>query len=181
MKTANKNILCGRAFVLLLALTAFSACGDEMGDYKQTVRSGLATLPWPKEMEALFGEGDHFITHYGFSPGPKEWNTEVYFGGRYRLTMQVDVEIDYKKHTIEKYTSPPKFYLWEIGPLTREKGEVFGAKIANQWVFDEAKWRKLVEATGDWTAIGLSVKKDNPIPGFDEYVKGWRAPRVQVK
>ena len=179
MNSVTKRLFQKRFFALLFALITLTACRDKMTDYKQTVRSGIATLPWPKEMEALFGEGDHFITHYEFSPGPKKWNTEIYFGGRYRFTMQVDVEIDYKKHVIERYTSPPKFYLWEIGPLTREKGEIVGAKIADQWIFDEAKWRKLVEAKGDWSVIGLPMKKDNPIPGFDEYVKGWRAPRVQ--
>ncbi|MBI3876542.1 MAG: hypothetical protein HY300_11440 [Verrucomicrobia bacterium] len=170
-----------RAVPLLLVLSALAACHDKMTDYKQTVRSGIATLPWPKEMEAMLGEGDHFITHYGFSPGPKEWNTEIYFDGRYRFTMQVDVEIDYKKHVVEKSTSPPKFYLSEIGSLTRENGKVVGAKIADQWDLDETKWRKLVEAHGDWSAIGVPVKKGSPILGFDEYVKGWRAPRVQVK
>ena len=65
-----------------------------MSDYIQTVKSGLETLPWPKEREALFGEGDHFVTDYGSSSGAKEWNTEVFFAGRYTLTLQVDVDID---------------------------------------------------------------------------------------
>jgi hypothetical protein len=95
--------------------------------------------------------------------------------------MQVKVEIDYKKHTVEKYTSPPRFYLWEIESLTREKDEIVGATIADQWVFDETKWRKLIESKGDWSAIGVPVKKESPLPGFAEYVKSWRASRVPVK
>jgi len=68
-------------------------------------------------MEALFGEGDHFITHYGFSPGPKQWNTEVFFGGRYTLTLQVDVTIDNQKHLVLTNVTAPKFYLVEAGSL----------------------------------------------------------------
>ena len=40
-------------------------------------------------MEALYGEGDNFITEYNFSSGPRLWNTEVFFGGRYTMDMQV--------------------------------------------------------------------------------------------
>jgi hypothetical protein len=68
MNIVNRRFIYGRIFALLLALTAFTACGDEMDEYKQTVRSGLVALPWPSEMAALFGDADHFITHYGFSP-----------------------------------------------------------------------------------------------------------------
>jgi len=176
MKTDSKTFFFKRAFVLLLALLTLTACHDKMVDYKQTVRSGIATLPWPKEMEALFGEGDHAITHYAFSPGPKDWWTEIHFGGRYTLTMHVDVEIDYEKNLIVKYVSPPRFSLVEVGSLVRENGEIRGAKIADQWFFDEMRWKKLVEAKGDWSVIGLPVK-NSLIPSFDEYVKICRAPK----
>ena len=153
---------------------------NQMSDYIQTVKSGINSLPWPKEMEALFGEGDHFITHYGFSPGPKEWHTDIFFGGRYELALQVDVEIDYEKNLVKTNTSPPKFYLSEVESLIRKPNRPVGAKIAHEWILDEAKWKKLVQSKGDWSAIGIPVKTNSPIPGFDEYVNGWRAPVVKI-
>jgi hypothetical protein len=81
-----------------------------MSDYKETVWSGIATRPWPTEMEALFGEGDDFITEYGFSAEPRVWSAEIYFCGRYRLTMQVGLEVDYDNHIVTKHTSPPNLY-----------------------------------------------------------------------
>jgi hypothetical protein len=181
MNTTSRSFFHGRAFALLLAVAAFTACGDELTSYKQTVRSGLAVLPWPKEMEALFGEGDHFVTHYGFSSGEKEWDTEIFFGGRYELNMQVAVEIDYKNHAIVRYTSPPRFSLAEIDSIGHEKNGAESANYSGQWFFDEAKWKKLVEAKGDWSAIGLPVKKNSPVPGFDAFVRASRASRVQVR
>lgn len=180
MKIVVKSVLQRRLFALLLVLIAFTGCRDEMANYKHTIRSGLTTLPWPKQMEALFGEGDHFITHYGFSPGPKEWNTEIYFGGRYSLTLHVEVEIDDKKNIIKEAVSPPKFYLFEVKSLKR-LDHTFEADYSGQWVLDEAQWIKLVAAKGDWSALGIPVKKNSPLPDFDEFVKVVRAPRMQVK
>jgi hypothetical protein len=64
-------------------------------------------------MEEQFGTADHFITHFG-SRGKttNRWNTEVFFGGRYTLTMQVDVHVDYDKNQIE-VVGEPVFYLVE--------------------------------------------------------------------
>jgi len=182
MNEAVNVIRSGCTLILFVALAAMTSCGadKQMNDYIQTVQSGIKTLPWPKQMEALFGDGDHFITHYGFSPGPKEWTTEVFFGGRYTLALKVDVEIDYKAQTIKTNVSSPKFYLFEVGSLLRGAKGVEGADISKQWILDEEKWKKLVQAKGDWSAIGIPVKTNSPVPEFDEYVKGLRAPRVRI-
>ena len=159
------------------------SCGshNEMNAYIQTVQSGIKTLPWPKQIEKLLGESDHFITHYGFDADPKEWNTEVFFGGRYRLTLQVDVEIDYKNHLIKTNVSAPKFYLFEAGAIRRNaKRDVEGVDISGQWIFDQTQWNKLVEAKGDWSVLGIPVKTNSPLPGFEEHVNRARAPRVRI-
>jgi hypothetical protein len=164
---------------LLLVVGTIASCGEgtSMSDYVETAQSGIKTLPWPKEMEQLFGDGDHFITHYGFSPGPKEWNSEVFFGGRYTLTLQVDVVIEGR--TVAKSISPPKFYLSEVEKVVVDNGGA-GANFSGQWVLDEAQWKKLVQAKGDWSVIGIPVKTNSPVPGFENYVKGLRAPRMKI-
>lgn len=151
-----------------------------MNDYIKTVQSGISTLPWPKQMEKLFGEGDHFIVHYGFSPGPKEWQTEVFFYGRYTMALVVDVDIDYTTHLVKTNVVSPKFYLHEVSDVIHGPRGVEGANFDGQWILDETKWNELVQAKGDWSAIGIPVKTNSPVPGFDEYVKGVRAPRVKV-
>jgi hypothetical protein len=150
-----------------------------MSNYDTAVQSGIIGLPWPKEMESLFGEGDHFITHYGFSPGPKLWNSEVYFYGRYRLTMQVTVSLDPGNARVLGNTEPPKFYLREIKSVTTEDGTL-AAYFSGRWEFDSKKWKQLVQARGDWSVLGIPVKKNDPVPRFEEYVASLRAPIVKV-
>ena len=176
MTTCSKPFLFG-----LLLVLGLCGCGQTEKDYIQTTRSGIGSLPWPKQMEALFGDADHFITHYGMASGPRPWNTVVYFGGRYELALQVDVEINYRTHKIVKAVSPPKFHLSEIGSLIRNKAnQVEGADIAKNWVVDEVQWNQFVQANGDWSVIGITVRTNDPIPGFDEYVKGWRSLLIKV-
>lgn len=150
------------------------------GDYIKTVQSGIKTLPWPKQIESLFGDADHLITDYGLHPGPRIWTTEVFFYGRYSLAAQFKVEIDYQHCQVVTNTSPPKFYLYEVESLTTNAGEIDGARIAHQWTFDEAKWAALLQAKGNWSAIGIPVKTNSPLAGFDEYVKGEREPRIKI-
>jgi len=183
MRNVKTPIRSGGILALFLTIGVLSSCGgckqDTMNDYIQTVKSGLDTLPWPKEMEALFGEGDHFVTHYGVSPGPRKWTTEVFFGGRYTLALQVDVEIDYRNHTIKKNVSPPKFYLWEVESTFGIESPK-SAKISGQWILDQTKWEELVRAKGDWSALGIPVRTNSPVPGFEDYVQGLRAPRIRI-
>ena len=98
------------------------------------------------------------------------------FGGRYRLTLQVMVDIDYQHHTIKTNVTPPQIYLCELESLIGDSG----ANIAHQWVLDEPKWNKLVHAKGDWSVLVIPVKTNNPIPGFERYAAQWRAPRVKI-
>ena len=156
------------------------SCGRST-DYKATVRSGISNLPWPNQMEALFGEGDHFITHYGFDSKPKQWNTEVYFAGRYMLTLQVDVAIDYSTDTVLTNTIPAKFYLTEIAKIEKSPAGRLSIEFSNGWDLNEEQWSQLVAAKGDWSVLGISLRLSDPVPGFDEYVKVHRSPRVRVR
>ena len=130
-------------------------------------------------MEVLFGEGDYFITHYNFSPVPKTWNTEVFFGGRYELTLQLDVEIDYRKRNVVKSVTPPTFYLREVERVQFSPSGQPMVFYSDDWSFDETRWKKLVASGGDWSQIGISLKS-NAVPGFDQYEKAMREPRVRV-
>ena len=57
----------------------------------------------------------------------------------------------------------------------------FGGEPVLPWNIDEAGWQKLVVAKGDWSVLGISVKKNEPVTNFDEYVRRWREARVKVK
>ena len=180
------------SIVLVGAVMAFFlfGCGSEnprkqLSAYKITVGSGLVELPWPSQIESLFGEADHFIVHYGFLGGglkDEEWQSVVYFGGRYELALSVQVKVDYGKNQVVKSVSPPLFYLKEIqsiDAITSDGG--VDASVANVWVINEEKWKKLFDAKGDWLAIDISVDLKNPMPEFENYVQSCRRDRIKVK
>jgi len=148
-----------------------------MDDYIETLQSGIETLGWPREMEVLFGDADHSITHYGFSSEPRQWNSDVYIYGRYTLALTVEVNVDYKHNKIAGAASSPKFYLCRVSEIV-EGGK--GANFAGQWILDEAKWRQLVQAGGDFSAIGIPIETNNPVGGFDAYVRGYHAMHVKI-
>lgn len=164
----------------LLAMFLMTSCNDNsMNDYVLTVQSGIKKLPWPIQMEKLFGDGDHFITEYGFSSGPRVWHSEVFFGSRYTLAVEVKVDINYNNHTVVGIVSEPTFYLHEVESVT-VSGNRVRATFAHQWVLDKAQWEKLVKAKGDWSILGIPIKTNAAVPGFDEYIKSLRGPRVKI-
>lgn len=150
-----------------------------MTDYRAAHLSAKQSLPIAVQMEELFGDADHFITHFGFS-GEKSntWNTEVFFDGRYRLTMQVEIVIDYKKNTFVP-SDDYKFYLIEVKQLKVRDGKVDGAKLGQNYRFSAEDWEKVYARGGDFSAIGIELR-DEPLPRFDEYVQSWRRPRIPI-
>jgi hypothetical protein len=151
-----------------------------MDEYTATIRSAATAIPVAAQMEALFHEIDHFITHYGsgFENKPKMWNSEAFFGGRYILTMQVMVKVDYAHHRVIP-VGKPTFYLHEVKSVENVTEGQYAQSFGRTLTFDTETWERLQEARGDFTAIGF---EPNPIavPGFVESVAAIRRDRVRV-
>jgi hypothetical protein len=153
-----------------------------MDDYKETIRSARTVLPIAAQMEELFPVADHFIMHYAFDSDPKLWTTDAYFGGRYNLTMKVDVEIDYTENRITKVIGKPKFHLLEVSNpyiLTDEDADESN-RDEGDWWFGPEEWNTLYAARGDFSAIGIEIKRD-PVAYFDEAVTQARSGRAHIR
>lgn len=163
-------------------ILAIASCSNRtnMTDYRAAHLSAKQSLPIAVQMEELFGDADHFISHFGFS-GEKTntWSTQVFFDGRYKLTMQVEIVIDYAKNTFV-VSDDYKFYLIEVKQLTEHDGKVNGAKLGENYRFSAEDWAKVYESEGDFSVIGIQLRTDDPLPRFDEYVQGWRRPRIPI-
>lgn len=96
----------------LVMLTGLSGCrpSGSLPDYVSTHESAAVAIPAAVQMELLYGDADHFITEFGFDRKPKLWNTEVFFGGRYTLTMQVEVKVSYSENRVS-LVEEPRFHL----------------------------------------------------------------------
>ena len=177
LKYFSRVLICG-----IIALS-FGGCSPSKDDYKKTVQNGIKTIPHVDEIRRMFPDKpiDHFITQFGFDKSvPVMWNTEVFFGGRYILTYQVYVSVDYSGKRIVKTTSQSHFVLVEASRVFDASPETLGADFSADYKFEESDWKKVVAAGGDFSVIGIAIKT-NPVARFDEFVHGVRRDRFEVK
>ena len=154
------------------------SCGSGYGGYVATIRSARTTLPIAVEIERQFGSADHFITHYGFRTEKTNiWNTEVFFGGRYTLTMQVEIEIDYGRNTF-KPVADPKFYLLETLDVDSRTEQVH-TRFSHDFKFSLEEWMNVYKNKCNFSVIGIDLNNE-PVADFDAYIHARRSPRVPV-
>ena len=151
-----------------------------MQEYVATHRSAIQGLPIAVEFERIFpGKTDHFITHAFNRPAPEPpmniWNSEAHFGGRYCLTMQVEVRVDYENQKITR-AGDPTFYLVENYDLKPDLS-YSGRGVAT---FTEAEWRKVYESGGDFSAIGVELEDRDPEAFWDQMVNAVRQRQVPI-
>ena len=149
-------------------------------------RSGCEKIPQVRQIETLFGKGDHFITggEPHLMPGGAndicQWSTDVYFAGRYQLTMWVDIEIDRRNSEVSRVVDTLKFRLLEVTrvDMLSDGRPSISYGGSGQREFSAADWKKVVEAKGDFSVIGIQIRNDAPIANFDELMK-WSQSRSQ--
>ena len=164
-------------FALPMIALCISACSDidfDLERYKGAVRDGFKKIPQSREIEELLGDADHFISYSGSRSIGQQWNTEVYFAGRYSLTMQVEVKVDRAFSKIVEVVGEPKFYLVEIAHVERLNDGRVGGGNGEGFVFGPKDWSKVVKAKGDFSVIGIKLKLHQPVKDFDRYVKAAR-------
>ncbi|HZZ71645.1 MAG TPA: hypothetical protein VFE24_05290 [Pirellulales bacterium] len=154
--------------------------GFNLDNYKSMVQSGFSQIPESLEIERLLGTADHFISNNGGGL-PRQWNTEVYFEGRYSLAMQVEVKTDNASTTITNVIGTPKFYVHEVKRVTVSADGVVQTSFRDQWDFGIEEWKKVIAAKGDFSVIGIKILHNQPINDFDAYVAGQRRSRVIVR
>ena len=139
---------------------------------ERAVKSAAQFLPAAIQIERMFSTSDkkqvfpstdHFFSTYEFNGRDsvlrKTFVTEAYFGGRYQLTMQADVELDRNDKVITKLRSEPTFVLRELESVETPQG--FYHPDVPRWRredrFDLEAWNKVVAADGDFSVIGITI------------------------
>jgi len=188
MMTLNRKVMNMRWVMIMFSL-CFSSCGQprifNMKNYTQAVKSGFKKIPEAMQVERLFGEADHFISYSG-PHVPQNWYTEVFFYGRYVLTMQVEVKTNSAFSEVTEVVGEPKFYLVEVKEIEGVSPDGTGWPGASfngsgQRTFGLTDWKKIYDAKGDLSVIGITIHKDQPVDNFDFYVRATKAPRIQVR
>lgn len=132
-------------------------------DYVALIKSGKSGVPTAVQMEELFRSN---VRHALVNVRPEDyqkmsWQTETFFGGKYQLTMDVKVKVDFKARTVTQLEEPV-FYFFEI-----EKVDVnsSGSPITtynpdHEKHFGIAEWKKVYESGGDFSKIGIEIKPE---------------------
>jgi hypothetical protein len=168
--------------VVAMGLGLGSCRPVDIKSYQATHKHGLTVIREAKEIEALLGDADHFITHFGFGSGKTNtWNSEVYFGGRYCLTMQVEIEIDYSNSRVTNIVGEPQFWLKVYESFSRVPNGNMSARTAQDIKFGRKEWQKVLESKGDFSAVGVERQKGTGLTGFEEFVRAMRAPRIKIE
>jgi len=177
-----------RILLLLIAIigTMSLSSADILEDlecHDKVVQDGIHTLTFPKEVEGLVGATnvDHFISNFGSKAHAPTWNSVAYFGGRYELSLQVNISVNFENCTVKGTTGSATVYLNEVtrieistsgGAGARLKGGIGGISKLN-----EHDWKKLIAHAGDWSVVNVPIVTNAPpIKDFDEYVRQGRAP-----
>jgi hypothetical protein len=157
---------------LFVLASAAAGCGTSgRDDYARTVASAIGTEPNVRSFDALFPNGEHFISYFTGLAGQPLWNSKAGLYGRYVLTMQFDVALDRKAGTLTA-SGQPEFHLVEVESITAlpdGRAEIRYGPTQEQ--FGPVEWRKLVESGGDLSVLGIDVKKEQPVAGFEAH---WR-------
>jgi len=144
------------------------------GNYKnfghqEFAARGVSQIEPAAQLDQLFEDCRHYITY-----GPKGvplFNSVVYFGGRYQLTMQVQVVIH--SSSSGTMTGEPKFYLNEISEITFYPGGQIGASFSRNFEFGFAQWTQVYKANGAWGEVGIDLNP-TPVENFQKYAAASR-------
>ncbi len=141
--------------------------GWDMNAYRSAIGSGRVKLSAALEMEQQFPKTEHILIMYGGTGSEQhEWQTVSYFGGRYELTMTVNVILSADGKTIARVAGEPKFFLSVCGEVTADGGATYlGARYQT---FGIDKWNEFRDSEFDLNFLDPG-HDGSMLPRFDEF------------
>jgi hypothetical protein len=141
-------------------------------NYNRLLVHMAATDARVQEFERLFpGAGRSISCYPPLIWGDNKWSSTASFYGRYELTMQFPVIVDYLGKT-GKRQGPAEFYFQEITRVEKDpRFSGAGATIYYEGAslrFGEQEWNRLVASNGDFSVLGLTLKTNDPVPMIQE-------------
>lgn len=163
--------------VLLLQLSSCSQILRMKRDYPKALGHGLETIPAAREFQELFPNAHNFYSYYTGTAGPPILNCKAALYDRYELSLQVRVSFDDTRTRVISY-GEPTFYLNEVESVTPLSDGTTDIRSGDLHLkFGAQDWKKVYDARGDFSALGVKLTKDKPVPNFEDY---WRAEGKKV-
>jgi len=138
----------------------------------ELVASVPSTSPILKEFERLFSDTRHEIEsgYHRFPNGESRWvniwRGEAWLYGRHALA--INFPFGKREDGTIKLLDEPTFYfssLTESG--IDEEGQWY--RMGESMSFNTKDWKRLVDAGGDFSVLGLTVIKDSPVEHFEQW------------
>jgi hypothetical protein len=155
-----------RIFTLLWLLLVTS-CNRS---YDALLVAGKKSLGVPLQFEELYGRqavksgiGGASYT----SQGDVSLWSQSYFYSRYSITFEADMTVSGARVLS---TKPGHVLLNEITEIVDHGRERIETSFGKQWEISPAQWAAVYQAHGDFSAIGIDLKKDQPLPNFGLYI-----------
>ena len=167
------------ALFMFWTMTAKSAdILKELACHDEVVREGLRELILPLQVESLFGASnvDHFISDFGSKTEAPIWNSVAYFAGRYRLSLQLPILIDYNKCKLIGATNSAIMQINEVTKVDFTKSGSANVTLKGQWRLNENEWEWLVKNGGEWSVVKIPILTNAAVKGFEEYANQERQP-----
>ena len=170
------EILRNNFALVTICLLSFGCSGNRSGwdtkDYRTAVRSGRSLIAPALEMEKQFPKTEHMLIMYGSNRSEKhEWQSVAFFGGRYELTLSLNVVLSSDGTKIIKVDEEPKFDLWVCQKMQVSGGASYDPSRAQR--FGLQKWNEFRDSGFDLKTLDPAYD-GSKLPDFDEF-----ADRVQ--
>ena len=174
MKAISPSVTRGRrarfAATLALVVAVVSTggrCGRSSG-YSRAVASGRSTVAAVREFHSLFPQAKDGISYYANPNYSPTWTSKTGLYHRYVLEVELDIVLDGSKTRVIS-SGPPKFWLTEVRSVARQPGGATSVSYngAAEKQFGPSEWSELVKHHGDFRAIGVELKTDQPVKDFD--------------
>jgi len=99
---------------------------------------------------------------------------EIYLFDRYQFGMGIPVTFDEARRKVVAF-GEPMFDLREISEVGREANGNLSIKFNMEAFrrFGASEWKQIVDAGGDFSAIGYTFITNSPVPRFEELREYW--------
>ena len=134
-------------------------------NYNSLRASGSQKITEAVAFRTLFPNTHEFLTYFDGYYGEPQWNSTALLHGRYVLTLQCKIDVDYARSAVTNY-QPPRVFLTEIVSLERLPGGQLSATHGTNFSFDLEQWKRLVESHGNFESLGVSLTTNSPVDGL---------------
>jgi hypothetical protein len=137
-------------------------------NYATALADATNSIPYAIDFVRLFRTSASFFSCYTGVVGPSILNMQSDFYDRYELTMQIPVTLDDTRRKVISF-GEPQFTLLEISQVGKNANGQMHVSFSAEGLrrFGASEWNRIVDAGGDFSAIGCRFTTNRPVFGFN--------------